>query len=539
MRLTLDPLRTSLLAALGLLACNPTRPGEDESSSDPDTTAGTTTDTSATSNPGTTEGPATSEPVTTSATATEPGTTSSATEPSSESDPATSEPPGTETGTETGSPVTCEGVLEVFPQGNTKDVPSGFVACDGGIIHREEKQSCDVPATPSSCTDNSGGGPCTTDADCTDKPHGTCQQDMIFGGILPIGDTCSCVYGCESDADCAAGEICRCGGDSLGLYTQCIAAECTVDGDCPDGEVCGLSPDICAPGGFLLACTTPQDTCSGNGDCGAPPCSFNLDHWECSNAACGRPFVVEHAAVTAAPAPRDDWRALLAAPAPVDAATAERLAAHWSKIGLLEHASVAAFAQFVLQLLGVGAPPELVLAAQQALADEVEHARLAFALASAYQRAGVGPGPLPLAGDAAPADLASLLDAVIREACLGETLAAFEAREAAAQAADPAVRAALRRIADDELRHAELGWRFVQWAVGADPSLAAQARATFAAAVAEARRGALRDGAAPGAPELRAHGVIDEPLRAEIWTRGLADVIVPCAATLLAPRLAA
>jgi hypothetical protein len=542
MRLTLDPLRISLLAALGLLACTPgPKPGEEAS----DTEADTTTD------PGTsggstavTTGPGTASETTAgetgmSASGTSGPTTSSATD---DTGPGTVSASATTMGStdDTGQPFECAGVVEEFPQGNTDPpVASGFESCDGGIIHRAEKVDCSVPATPMSCEDASGGGTCTVDADCTDKPFGTCQQDMIFGGILEAGGTCSCVYGCQTDSDCADGEICRCGGDSLGLYTECIQAGCTVDSDCPVGEICGLSPDICAPGGFLLACTTANDLCEGNADCPAPPCMFNTDHWECSNAACGRPFLVEAAAVTAPTTARDDWRGLVRTPAPVDAATAMRLADHWTRIGQLEHASVAAFAQFVLQLLAVGAGPELVLAAQQALADEVEHARLAFALASLYAGTGVGPGALPTIGAASAVDLAGLVDAVIREACLGETLAAFEAREAAAQAGDPAVQAALRRIADDEQRHAELGWRFVQWALQVDATLQARAQATFATAVAEARAGVSRDATAAGAPELRVHGVIDEPLRAEIWGRGLVDVIEPCAAALFGARLAA
>ena len=62
----------------------------------------------------------------------------------------------------------------------------------------------------------------------------------------------------------------------------------------------------------------------------------------------------------------------------------------------------------------------------------------------------------------------SLEDAVraaIAEGCIGETLAAGIAREQAALAGDSEVRATLLRIAEDELRHAELAWRFVAWAI--------------------------------------------------------------------------
>jgi len=535
MRLTLDPLRISLLAALGILGCNP-KPGEDTSDSQSGTTAepGTTTGVTSGSTPASETTASTGDGGSTGVSASGTGGPTTTGEDTG---------PGTASATsvdDTGVPVACDGTIVQVAQGNTDPpLPSGFETCDGGIIHRAEKTECSVPATPTDCSDFSGGGTCESDADCTDKPFGSCHQDMIFGGVIGVGGTCSCVYGCQSDSDCADEQICRCGGDGLGLYTQCIAApDCKVDTDCPGGEICGLVPDICAPGGFLLACTTPNDLCASDSECTSPPCTFITDHWECSNAACGRPFFVEATTVIAPVVARDDWRGLVRAPE-IDEATATRLADHWTRIGQLEHASIAAFAQFVLQLLAVGAGPELVLAAQQALADEVEHARLAFALASLYAGTGVGPGPLAIGGAAPVTELAGLVDAVIREACVGETLAAFEAREAAAQAVDPGVQAALRRISEDEQRHAELGWRFVQWALATDPALHGRARATFAAAVAEARAGVARDAAAAGTPELHAHGVIDDPLRAEIWGRGLADVIEPCAAALLAVRLAA
>lgn len=533
-RLALHPLRHTLLAALGLVACGP---GGKASTSD-DTSTGAASSTTGAS----TSGPTTDSPTTVNVSTDTPTSASgTATDSASSGELTTANPEtgseGTSGSDDTGAPA-CDTVAEPANQAFTDPpVPSGFERCNDGILHRPAKLACQVPTTPDSCTDNLLGG-CTTAADCTEKPNGSCQQDMVFGGFTE--GTCSCVYGCATDEDCGQGQICRCAGDGLGLYTQCVEAGCAVDSDCPDGELCGLSPDICAPGGFLTACTTPNDLCDGDGACPNPPCMFQKDHWECANAACGRPFVVDCEALVAPTTDRDDWRGLLRTPAPVDAPLAAELAAYWTRIGQLEHASVAAFAQFVLQLLAIAAPPHLVLAAQSALADEVEHARLAFGLASLYAGVGVGPGPLTLARADFDTDRAALVDAVIREACVGETLAAFEAREAAAQSEEPAVRAALTRIAEDELRHAELGWRFVQWALAdADLHARARARATFTAAVAEAHSGVARDQLAAAAPHLRAHGVVDAPLRAQIWAQGLREVIEPCAAALLArPRAA-
>ena len=55
------------------------------------------------------------------------------------------------------------------------------------------------------------------------------------------------------------------------------------------------------------------------------------------------------------------------------AETRARLGVAWLEIARMEHASIAAFARFALQLLAVGAPPDLILAGQRAMADETNH----------------------------------------------------------------------------------------------------------------------------------------------------------------------
>lgn len=105
----------------------------------------------------------------------------------------------------------------------------------------------------------------------------------------------------------------------------------------------------------------------------------------------------------------------------------------------LEHASVAAFARFVLELIAPGAPSELVVSAQQVLGDEIEHARLCFGLASAYAGEALGPGALSAQGALDDPSFQGCVARAIHEACVGETLAAAEAIEALARATDPAV----------------------------------------------------------------------------------------------------
>jgi hypothetical protein len=137
----------------------------------------------------------------------------------------------------------------------------------------------------------------------------------------------------------------------------------------------------------------------------------------------------------------------------------------WLNDARFEHASIASFARFCLDLLAFGAPPELVERAQRAMGDELAHARACFALASAYAGRALGPGRLELAGVEPSHSLAEAAASAVREGCVNETVAALTARQQADVTRDPVVRAVLERIASDEADHAELAFRFVAWAL--------------------------------------------------------------------------
>lgn len=145
---------------------------------------------------------------------------------------------------------------------------------------------------------------------------------------------------------------------------------------------------------------------------------------------------------------------------------AHAVAQSWAEAARAEHASVASFSRFSLQLLAVAAPPDLVADAHRAALDEIEHARICFALAGTFAGEPLGPGPLPVEAHALGAlDLASAAASAAVEGCIGETLSAHEAEEAGRLAEPRAIRSALSVIARDEARHAELAWRFVAWAI--------------------------------------------------------------------------
>lgn len=192
----------------------------------------------------------------------------------------------------------------------------------------------------------------------------------------------------------------------------------------------------------------------------------------------------------------------------VDGELAALLAAGWTEDARTEHASIASFARATLELLALAAPPALVIGAQQASLDEVEHARVCFALASRYAGSAVGPGPLPATSPRA-ADLVRLACDTFVEGCVGETIAALAAMRAARDCGDAAVRAALERIADDEARHAALAWGTIGWACERGGAAVRDAVCGLAAAMRDEVNGAPTPARSRRATALARHGRLD------------------------------
>jgi hypothetical protein len=197
-----------------------------------------------------------------------------------------------------------------------------------------------------------------------------------------------------------------------------------------------------------------------------------------------------------------------------------------------EHASIAAFARTSLELLAHGAPPELVAGAHAAALDEVEHARIAYALASRYARKPVGPGALPDATRAmTQRGLAELAVETLVDGCAGEAAAALVLREAARRAKSGELAGQLDGMAEDEERHAELAWRTLAWALregGAEVISRVQAEAD------ELRRASLTRVPTDGADlDLSAHGIVDLATQSHIRARSVIEVVLPCLDALL------
>jgi len=354
---------------------------------------------------------------------------------------------------------------------------SGYVQCSRGFIHRPFKGQC------------APGGTCITDEDCATPD--------------------------------AYPQVCLCG-DTGGT---CVQAHCTTDADC-NGSFCATSSPVYCYVPPPLACASPTDQCLGSQDCGGGYCEFAPTGRYCSICE-GRPFLVDGVARVASTLPSSDWLGSL--PIDVSALSPElrqRLAAAWTRTALMEHASVAAFARFSLQLLSLGAPADLVEDSARAMADEIEHAKLAFAVASAYAGEPLGPGPLSVERSLEGMTPLEILILTIREGCVGETIAAAEAAEAALSATDPQLRSLWLKIAADETRHAELAWRFVRWAIGEQaPELRDAARAEFEALLTDVTPQHCDE----SQENLAEHGIVGEHERRAIRSAVLARVVAPCA----------
>jgi hypothetical protein len=296
------------------------------------------------------------------------------------------------------------------------------------------------------------------------------------------------------------------------------------------------SPDQ-APSSWGLTNLSDGRTASGVNTTDPDKCCYVISAAINNGLGGGRPFMVEERPRTAPVLQAGDeaWEEAVATTPRTHDLTAEQraeLAAAWTKDGLFEHASIASFGRFALELLAVGAPSQLIEQAHQAAIDEVRHARLCLGLASAYAGRTVAPAPFPFDGRVeVDASLATVAARAAREGCIGETLAAIQAAEQLAHATDPAVRAALVVIAEDEARHAELAWRTVAWALRTG---GAEVRAAVAAVFAEIGDPALSSEAVATCPALLAHGRLSRSELEATLERGLREVVLPSAKALLA-----
>ncbi len=330
----------------------------------------------------------------------------------------------------------------------------------------------------------------------------------LFGIVGAASSAAALQGGCIGQSSCPEGE-------DIPWQTTCYAksdlAGAAGAGGAADNDECPTTTEIQQT--ELQAATV--DSVTDNGD----TCCYRY-FYPCE----GRPLLHEDQVVLAPSTRRRDWCDEIPAAALLDLDTRRALADAWARDAAFEHASIASFSRFILDLLALGAPHDLVSEAQRALADEVRHARLCYELASRYAGEAIGPGRLAVP-PFAPRSLREAALEAAREGCVAETIAAFTVSERLARARDREVVRTLRRIVADEQRHAELAWRFVRWALEQDRSLGREIAEIF-------RRAELELSGVPvprsgASNQLAAHGQLSESERRLLAYAAMSELVAP------------
>jgi hypothetical protein len=142
----------------------------------------------------------------------------------------------------------------------------------------------------------------------------------------------------------------------------------------------------------------------------------------------------------------------------------EMIADGWKKAALAEHASIASFSRFTLQLLHLGAPAHLVRASVAATNDEINHTVMCLDMVHYWTGKKIGPAAFDLSNVKNDFDVESIIYSTITEGCVGETISAEVAVRGVSLAQDNRTRDVLQQIAFEEQNHADLAWNFLAWA---------------------------------------------------------------------------
>jgi len=127
------------------------------------------------------------------------------------------------------------------------DPTSGIVTC-GEVKYRElagkgclyspgDRESAGGTGAGGAGAAQGGAGSTDSECDpvkCTAKPRGYCEAEAPgASGAGPV----TCHYGCLTDSECGATEICVCGDPTYG--GRCVQAFCKTSADCTNGNRCG------------------------------------------------------------------------------------------------------------------------------------------------------------------------------------------------------------------------------------------------------------------------------------------------------------
>jgi hypothetical protein len=205
------------------------------------------------------------------------------------------------------------------------------------------------------------------------------------------------------------------------------------------------------------------------------------------------------------------------------------VADQWRENGRTEHASVAAFARLTLDLMALGAPPELIAAANRDALDEIRHTELCFSLACALDGKRVSPGPFPEAQRVPTLPrlrtfaLAKLAVGSLIDGALHEGVSARVIGKLARRSTDPAINAVLKELAADEGRHAAHGWAVVEWCLDEGGQPVRTALLAALRALPSAMHSTLPEAASDGGWER--WGIHGHGLESQEYSAALARVI--------------
>ena len=198
----------------------------------------------------------------------------------------------------------------------------------------------------------------------------------------------------------------------------------------------------------------------------------------CYEESYGRPFIDEHGnSVMAQAIETEDllpqWSNFEQNSGVIDQAKGTE----WIDRAIGEHASIASFAAFTIQLMTNNAPPDLIADSLQAAMDEFRHARTSFDMASFFLQKNVSPGQLPATSLSFEQNLSHLAFGVAKEGCVDETvsalLAASEVMMFDLHKIDKpgSWKDKVTVITKEEANHSALAWRTIFWACNEDRAL--------------------------------------------------------------------
>lgn len=217
---------------------------------------------------------------------------------------------------------------------------------------------------------------------------------------------------------------------------------------------------------------------------------------------------------------------------PSSGAASPRVRAEWANRVAAEYTSAALTAAVLQGCIRAGLPRPLLDTACRIVRDELDHAELSHGCLVAL---GGGETPIDLdfarlaPPEAPEGPLASLLDAVLRSFCFGETLAVPLFSAMRAGATHPEARAVLDRVLRDEAVHRAFGWEALDALLALDPEgVAARVAATLPKVTADFRRayGEVPD-SAPLTEEERGAGLLDAQEYRRIFQETLKSEITP------------